>query len=109
MVLTFILGVWVGVAVVGAVDGAVPFASVWAVDDGAELTLFWTDEPSVVVWLLGAVVVCTVAVGVGVANALVGFTGLTGDTGLLTFVGFVTDFTQVFDVVVHVPLHVGCA
>jgi hypothetical protein len=44
--------------------------------------------------------------GVGVINALM---GLTGDTGLAIFVGLVTDFVQVFCVVIHVPLHIGCA
>ena len=33
------------------------------------------------------------------AVTLVGFTGLIGLTGLATFVGLVTDFTQLFDVV----------
>jgi hypothetical protein len=44
--------------------------------------------------------------GVGVINALM---GLTGDTGLAILVGFVTDFVQVFCVVIHVPLQIGCA
>jgi hypothetical protein len=95
----------VGVAdVAEVVCEAVPFASVWAVNDGAELTAVWACEPSIVVWLLGAVVWGAVTVGVGVINA---FMGLTGDTGLAILVGFVTDFVQVFCVVIHVPLHIG--
>ena len=89
-------GVWVGVAVALGV----PFASVWAVDDGAELTGLWTLEPSVVVGLLCTeLVVGAVATEDWVVRTLVGFAGLTGDTGLVTFVGLVTDFTQVLDVV----------
>jgi hypothetical protein len=42
----------------------------------------------------------------GVAT-LVGLSGLTGETGLAILVGFVTDFVQVFCVVIHVPLHTG--
>jgi hypothetical protein len=38
---------------------------------------------------------------------LVGFTGLTGDTGELIFVGLVTLLTHVFVVVVHGPI-TGC-
>lgn len=80
------------------VGDAVTFASVGAVDDGAELTAVGAGNPSVVVWLLGAVAWGAVAVGVGVANALVGFNGLTGDTGLVTFVGFVKLLTHEFTV-----------
>ena len=91
-VLTFSFGVsfWVGVSDV------VPFTFVWAVNDGADATTVGTPLPSVVVWVLGAVVWGTVAVGVGVVNT---FVGLTGETGLVTLVGFVTDFTQLLDVV----------
>ena len=43
----------VGVAYVAeVVCEAVPFASVWAVNDGAELAAVGTGDPSVVVWLL---------------------------------------------------------
>jgi hypothetical protein len=38
----------------------------------------------------------------------VGFAGLTGEAGLITLVGFDKDFTQVFDVFSHEPLHTGC-
>jgi hypothetical protein len=89
-VLTFSFGVWVGVSDV------VPFTFVWAVNDGADAPTVGTPLPSVVVWELGAVVWGAVATGVGVVNTLVGFNGL---TGLVTFVGFVTDFTQLLDVV----------
>jgi len=96
----------VGVAdVAEVVCEAVPFASVWAVNDGAELTAVWASEPSVVVGLLGAAAWDAVTFGVGVINALM---GLTGETGLAILVGFVTDFVQVFCVVVHVPLQIGC-
>ena len=86
----------------------VSFAPVGAVDDGAEFTAVGAKKPSIVVWLLGAVVWGAVAVGVGVANTPVGFAGLIGETGLATFVGFVIDFVQVFCVVIHEPLHTGC-
>ena len=49
-----------------------------------------------------------ITVDVGVGDTLVGFNGLTGDTGLVTLVGLVSDFVHVLLVVVHVPLHVGC-
>jgi len=87
------------------VSDVVPFAPVWAVDDGAELSAFGASEPSIVVWLLSTGVWGAVTGGVGVINALM---GLTGETGLKTFVGLVTDFVQVFCVVIHVPLHIGC-
>jgi hypothetical protein len=106
MVLMPNFGVSFGVGV--AVALGIAFTSVWAVDDGAELAGVGTDEPSVVVWLLGAVVWGAIALGVGVVNTLVGFNGLTGETGLVMFVGLVSDFVQVLDVVTHVPLHVGC-
>ena len=88
------------------VSDVVPFAPVWAVDDGAELSAFGASEPSIVVWLLSTGVWGAITGGVGVINALM---GLTGDTGLAIFVGLVTDFVQVFCVVIHVPLHIGCA
>jgi hypothetical protein len=88
----------VGEAVV--VEVLVSFASVWAVDDGAELSGVGALEPAVVVGLLCTeLVVAAVAGEDGVVRTLVGFTGLTGETGLVTLVGFVTDFTQLFDVV----------
>jgi len=56
-----------------------------------------------------SVCVGAIAIDVGVGDTFVaGLIGLTGDTGLVTFVGFVSDFVQVLDVVTHVPLHVGC-
>ena len=82
------------------VSDAVPFAPVWAVDDGAELSAFGASEPSIVVWLLSTGVWGAVTGGVGVVKALM---GLTGDTGLVTFVGLVIDFTQVLAVVTHDP------
>lgn len=97
----------VGVAVVFI--GVVPLASVWAGDDGADATGVGTSLPTVVVWVLSAVVWGAVAVGVGVVNTFVGFNGLTGETGLARLVGFVTDLVHVLLVVIHVPLHVGCA
>ena len=65
---------------------------------GAE-GVVWTDVLEVFV-----VVVCVV---VAVAVGLVGFTGLIGLTGDDTFVGFVTDFTQLLDVVAQ-GCHTGC-
>jgi hypothetical protein len=91
-------------AVAGA--GLVAFASVWAADCGAELTAVGALEPSVVVWelctelVVGAVTVEDWVVRADVLEVgLAGFRGLTGDTGLATFVGLVIDFTQVLDVV----------
>ena len=91
------LGVSLGVGVSDAVDFVCKVGDVVGV-----ATEFGTSTG------VGAV---TVNVGVGNAGVvtLVGLIGLTGDTGLATFVGFVTDFTQVLTVVIHVPLHVGCA
>ena len=43
----------------------------------------------------------------GVGDAGVRFNGLTGDTGLAIFVGFVSDLVQVFCDVIHNPLHIG--
>ena len=83
----------------------VAFTSVWAVDDGAELTAVGALNPSVVVGelctelVVGAVAVEDWVVRADVLVGLAGFSGLTGDTGLATFVGLVIDFTQVFDVV----------
>ena len=87
----------------------IPFASVWAVDDGTELAAVGAGDPSIVVGLLATAVWGAVAGGVWVVNTLVGFNGLTGDTGLAILVGFVNDFVQVFCVVIHVPLQIGCA
>lgn len=50
-------------------------------------------------------VVTAVAVGL---TTLVGFVGLTGETGDVTLVGFDTDFTHVLVEVVHGPI-TGCA
>ena len=58
---------------------------------------------------LGGVATVTGAdwvVGAGVLKD--GFAGLTGETGLVTLVGFDKDFAQVFDVFSHEPLHTGC-
>ena len=83
----------------------VAFTSVWAVDDGAELTAVGALNPSVVVWLLCTELVVDAitaedwVVRADVLVGLAGFSGLTGDTGLATFVGLVIDFTQVLDVV----------
>ena len=82
------------------VSWLVAFASVGAVDDGAELAGVGALNPSVVVGLLCTeLVVGAIAGEDGVVRTLVGFAGLTGDTGLVTFVGLVIDFTQVFNVV----------
>ena len=97
-------------AVAGA--GLVAFASVWAVDDGTELTAVGALNPSVVVWelctelVVGAVTVEDWVVRADVLVGLAGFSGLTGDTGLATFVGLVIDFTQVLDVVTQAD-HTG--
>jgi len=102
----FPFGVWVGVAgvydVVGeaivggalvVVDGLVAFASVGAVDDGAEFSGVGAGEPAVVVGLFCTeFVVGAVAGEDGVVRTLVGFAGLIGLTGEATFVGLVTDF-----------------
>jgi len=97
--------------VVGAlvfVSWLVAFASVGAVDDGAELAGIGALNPSVVVGLLCTeLVVGAVAGEDGVVRTLVGFAGLTGETGLVTLVGFVTDFTQLLDVVTQ-GCHTGC-
>jgi hypothetical protein len=53
--------------------------------------------------LLGAVVWGAVAGCIWIIEALMGF------NGLAMFVGFVADFVQVFCVVIHVPLQIGCA
>lgn len=124
----FPLGVSFGVAV--------PFALVWAVGGGAELPTVGALAPLVLVgWLVVVVgadpgtvagsvgVLCTLVVAangfvgltaVGVVTAvavglttLAGFSGLTGETGDVTFVGFDIDFTHVFVVVVHGPI-TGC-
>ena len=69
------------------VSGLVAFASVGAVDDGAELAGVGALNPSVVVGLLCTeLVVGAIAGEDGVVRTLVGFAGLTGDTGLVTFV-----------------------
>jgi hypothetical protein len=94
MVLTFNLGVsfWVGVS--DAVDFVCEVVDIVGVT-----TEFCTS---------GAVGAVTVDVAVGDTGvAVVGFTGLTGDTGLVTFVGLVTDFTQLLDVVTQ-GCHTGC-
>ena len=93
----------------GKVLRPIPFASVGAVDDGAELAAVGAGDPSVVVGLLATGVWGAVTGGVGVVNTLVGFNGLTGETGLAIFVGLVSDFVQVLAVVIHVPFHTGCA
>ena len=102
----------------------VAFASVGAVDDGAELTAVGALDPSVVVGLLGTELgVCTVTgedgvvgtdvlevwvVCVGVVTTaavwlttLVGFAGLIGLIGDVGFVGLLRDFTHVSVTVVH--------
>ena len=92
----------------------ISFTSVWAVDDGAELTAVGAFDPPVVVGSLDAELgACTVATEDGVVWAdvfevttPVGFAGLIGLTGLLTLVGLVNDFTQVSAEVVHAP-HIG--
>lgn len=57
---------------------------------------------------VGGVATVTGADWVGVTDVLkVGFAGLTGETGLVTLVGFDKDLTQVFDEVTHDPLHTG--
>jgi hypothetical protein len=117
------------------VSFGVSFALVWAVDVGAELPAVGALAPLVLVdWLvlvvgadsgavadsvgiLGALVTANGFVGltaVGVVTAvavglitLAGFSGLTGETGDVTFVGFDIDFTHVFVVVVHGPI-TGC-
>lgn len=48
-----------------------------------------------------------VVAAAGEDTTLVGFRGLTGLTGDCTFVGFVTLFTQVFDVVTQLPDQIG--
>jgi hypothetical protein len=90
--------------------GSVPFAFVGAGDDGAELVCLGTSFPTVAVVGVGTFVgAVTGADGVVVTDVLkVGFTGLTGETGLVTLVGFDKDFTQVFDEVTHAPLQTGC-
>ena len=90
--------------------GSVPFALVGAGDDGAELVCLGTSFPTVAVVGVGTLVgAVTGADGVVVTDVLkVGFAGLTGETGLITLVGFDKDFTQVFDVFSHEPLHTGC-
>ena len=89
----------VGEAVV-VVAWFVSFASVGAVDCGAELAGVGALNPSVVVGLLCTELVAGAIAGEdGVVRTLAGFAGLTGDTGLVTFVGLVIDFTQVFNVV----------
>ena len=94
-----------GALVVGA--GAVSFTSVWAVDDGAELSAVGALDPSIVVGLLDTELgVDTVAgedwvVWTDVLEVrLVGLAGFTGDTGL---VGLVVAFLQVSDVVAQAP------
>lgn len=92
--------------VVGTLVVLVAFASVGAVDDGAELTAVGAFNPSVVVGLfctvfwVGAVTVEDWVVGADMLEVgLTTLVGFTGDTGLVTLVGLVTDFTQVFEVV----------
>ena len=103
----------------------VPFAPVWAAGCGAELTGVGALDPAEFVGLLvvgaGDEALAFVSVA-GVAAAGGGdgaggggeggaggggATGLTGLTGLCTLVGFVTDLTHVFVVVVHAPI-TGC-
>jgi hypothetical protein len=96
-----------GVAVVVLeVEGAELVVVVDVVDAGVSTVagaegVVWTDMLEV--WVVCVGVVTAVAVGL---TTLVGFTGLIGLTGDCTFVGFVTDLTQVFDVACH-PLHTG--
>lgn len=84
-----------------------------AVDGAAEVPeLVWLGGAGSVV-VDSVVVVCAGAAGtitgaVGIAGAdMTGETGLIGLTGDSTFVGLVTDFTQVFEDVTHEP-HTGC-
>lgn len=107
--------------VVGAsvfVSGLVAFTSVWAVDDGAELTGVGALDPSVVVVLsvgvateFGAVFGVDTVAGedwvVGADVVEVGLTGLAGFTGDTGFVGLSIDFLQVLDVVTQ-GCHTGC-
>jgi hypothetical protein len=109
------------------------FAPFFADGAGAELAGDGAAEVSELVWLwdedpvllgdgvsdgVSAVVVGTVTTGtftvtLGMTGTVVadtgeaGFTGLIGLTGESTFVGLVTDFTQVSDDVTHEP-HTGC-
>jgi hypothetical protein len=85
----------------------VSFASVWAVDDGAELSAVGALDPSVVSEFGTEFGVCTVTGEdwiVGADMAEVGFNGLTGDIGL---VGLLIDFLHVSCVVTHDP-KTGC-
>lgn len=95
---------------IGLTFESVPFAPVGAGDGGAEFVGLGTSNPPVAVVGVGTLVgAVTCADGVAVTDVLkVGFVGLTGETGLVTLVGFDKDFTQVLDVFSHVPLHTGC-
>lgn len=104
---------------------AAAFAPLPADAAGAELTADGASEVAEVVWLggadsvldwevgtscvsVGCVIVGTDTIGAStgvtvVKTADVAFRGLIGLTGLSTLVGFVTDFTQESELVVHAP------
>ena len=93
------------VDVFGVVDAGALLVDVVGADVDAELaegTVSLCVVVCVCVWGVGAGA-AGACVCVDVATGLVGFTGLTGLTGDVTFVGFVTDFTQVLLDVVHEP------
>jgi hypothetical protein len=85
--------------------------------DGAaevsELVWLWGEDSVVLVELDGSVVELCVSVGCvivgtntsGAVTGTVGIAGtdMIGDTGLVGFVGFDNDFTQVFEDVTHEP------
>ena len=100
---------------------AAAFAPLPADAAGAELTADGASEVPEVVWLgdalldgevgasgvsVGCVIVGTDTTGAGTGVTVVetaDVTGLIGLTGDITFVGFVSDFTQESELVVHAP------
>lgn len=96
--------------------GAAAFAPLPADCAGAELAADGAAEVAEVVWLdwevgtsgvsVGCVIVGadTTGAGTGVTGVeTADVTGLIGLTGDITFVGFVSDFTQESELVVHAP------
>lgn len=106
-VFVFTLG-WAGVDVTElAGAGAVEPAELVGDASTLEPAGIVSGVEAVVTADVGDAIAVLVAAAAGEDTTLVGFRGLTGLTGDCTFVGLVTLFTHVFEVVVHTPGHVG--
>lgn len=109
VVLTLPVGAGVDVAELPAVGAAEPTELVWLVDGAsAALAVAVVSGVETVVTLdVAEAVAVLVVAAAGEDTTLVGFRGLTGLIGDCTFVGFVTLFVQVFELVTHTPDHIG--